>query len=316
MSAEAHRSFACFGGTATIHIGESEPGVGEVAAARARERLLDAHRRLSRFEAGSELSLLNRDPRSEVPASALLRSLASAVASAGSHSDGLVDATLLGAIERAGYRESLGEQRPVPLAEALATHPERAPATPDPAARWRLVSVDRTAGTISRPPGLEIDSGGIAKGMLADLLATEFGSAQTYAIDCCGDVRIGGRARRPRRVIVDSPFGGEPLGELRVTEGAVATSGISRRCWVGPDGAIAHHILDPFSGKPAFTGIVQVTALAPSALLAEVYAKAALLSGPQAARRRLPHGGVLVFDDGEAEFVGIESGAGAVAVAS
>jgi len=314
MSAEAHRSFACFGGTATIHVREGEAGLSEAVAERARQRLLDAHRRLSRFSPESELSRLNRDPRTEVASSALLRSLAGAVALAGTHSDGLVDATLLGAIERAGYRESLGEHRPIPLAEALAAHPERAPATPDPAARWRLV--DATAAAVVRPPGLGIDSGGIAKGLLADLLAAELGSARTYAIDCCGDIRIGGSAAAVRRVLVDSPFGGEPLGELRVADGAVATSGISRRCWAGPDGAIAHHILDPFSGEPAFTGIVQVTALAPSALLAEVYAKAALLSGPQAARRRLPHGGVLVFDDGEAEFVGIESGAEAFAVAS
>jgi len=59
-----------------------------------------------------------------------------------------------------------------------------------------------------------------------------------------------------------------------------------------------HHLLDPATGRPAFTGIVQATALAPTALEAEWRAKAAVLAGPAAAPRRLPHGGVLVFDDG------------------
>ncbi len=78
-----------------------------------------------------------------------------------------------------------------------------------------------------------------------------------------------------------------------------ATSGIGRRCWIGPDGKAAHHILDPSTGEPAFTGIVQATALAPSALLAETYAKAALLSGPEHAAKWLPHGGIVVYDSGE-----------------
>jgi FAD:protein FMN transferase len=60
-------------------------------------------------------------------------------------------------------------------------------------------------------------------------------------------------------------------------------------------------VLDPATGRPAFTGVVQATALAPSALLAEVYAKAALLSGPRRAHGWLPHGGLLVLDDGTVE---------------
>jgi thiamine biosynthesis lipoprotein len=83
----------------------------------------------------------------------------------------------------------------------------------------------------------------------------------------------------------------------------VATSGIGRRCWVGADGRAAHHILDPRTGEPAYTGIVQATALARSALLAEAYAKAALLSGPEHATEWLPHGGILVRDGGEVDVV-------------
>jgi FAD:protein FMN transferase len=313
VSVEAHRNFDCFGGTATIHVRGTSTMSGAQAADLARERLLDAHRRLSRFSDESELTHLNRDPREEVPATPLLRALADAVVTAGSHSDGLVDATLLGAIERAGYRQSLSGCRPLSLPEALASRVGRMPGKAHPSRRWSSIEIDDAAGTILRPPGLEIDSGGIAKGLLADLIADELGEQRAYAIDCCGDIRIGGQERA---VLVDDPLGGQPIHELRLRDGAVATSGISRRCWVGADGRAAHHILDPSTGEPAFTGVLQVTALAPSALLAEVYAKAALLAGPERAADWLPSGGVVVREDREVELVGMGRPLAGVAVAS
>ncbi len=77
----------------------------------------------------------------------------------------------------------------------------------------------------------------------------------------------------------------------------MATSGIGRRSWLGPDRRPAHHLLDPATGAPAFTGVVQATALAPTAVEAEWRAKAAVLSGPERAGDWLAHGGVVVLDD-------------------
>ena len=48
---------------------------------------------------------------------------------------------------------------------------------------------------------------------------------------------------------------------------------------------------------------MQATALAPTAIEAEIRAKAAVLTGPDGADRWLPHGGVVVFDDGDAQVV-------------
>jgi thiamine biosynthesis lipoprotein len=97
---------------------------------------------------------------------------------------------------------------------------------------------------------------------------------------------------------VESPFDGSIVHTFEVTRSGVATSGIGRRSWLDEEGRPAHHLLDPSSGRPAFTGVVQVTALAPSALVAEIRAKAALLSGPADAPAWLPDGGVIVLDDG------------------
>jgi thiamine biosynthesis lipoprotein len=148
-----------------------------------------------------------------------------------------------------------------------------------------------------------IDSGGVAKGLLADRVATALERFPAYLVDCCGDLRVGGSAGRQRPVRVEDPFGSRAVHTLRPTAGGVATSGITRRHWRDPEGRSAHHLLDPATGAPAFTGIVQATALAPTAFLADVHAKWALLSGPELATPRLPHGGVLVHAGGEVEIV-------------
>ena len=165
-------------------------------------------------------------------------------------------------------------------------------------ARWREIEVDLEASTIMRPPGLKLDSGGLAKGLFADVLAETLASHPGFAIDCAGDLAIGGSAGLRRAINVGSPFDGSVLHTFELERTGVATSGISRRSWLDRHGRPAHHLLDPSTGTPAFTGIVQVTALAPSALTAEIRAKAALLSGPEQARSWLPDGGLIVFDDG------------------
>jgi len=179
---------------------------------------------------------------------------------------------------------------------------ERRPAHPHPAARWRTIAVDVERRMITRPPGVGLDSGGIAKGLAADALAHHLRERAGFAVDCAGDLRIGGSAGVARRVGVEDPFGGEMLREFLISDGGIATSGIGRRSWHTPNG-YAHHLLDPTTGAPCYTGVVQATALAPTALEAEVLAKAALLSGPDDAPGWLDHGGLLVLEDGSRQLV-------------
>ena len=294
---EAGETFDCFGSSCTVLvIGEGGAGSAREAVALAKRRLLTWHEQFSRFLPDSELSRLNADPRSEVPATPLMVRLAQAVRDAGALSRGLVDATLIDEIESAGYDSDLG--LPVPLAAALALAPERAPAAPAARAGWRELDLDSAGGTIIRPPGVKLDSGGLAKGMFADVLAEMLADHEGFAINCAGDLRIGGTAGLTRAVNVESPFDGRVLHTFQLQSSGVATSGIGRRSWRDAQGRPAHHLLDPATGRPAFTGIVLATALAPSALMAETYAKAAILSGPQGAARWLRDGGVIVLDDG------------------
>jgi thiamine biosynthesis lipoprotein len=165
------------------------------------------------------------------------------------------------------------------------------------------MAVDDETGTVQRPRGVVFDPGGIAKGVFADELARMLDGFDAYAVDCAGDIRWGGSAGLLRDVHVDSPFDRETLHTFRLAHGAIATSGIGRRSWLDADGRPAHHLLDPRSGRPAFTGLVQATALAPTAAEAETLAKAAVLSGPDAAADWLPHGGLFVGEDGSYEVV-------------
>jgi thiamine biosynthesis lipoprotein len=302
MRDELGTSFDCFGSSCSAFVkGDGCEGSARAALARVQRELLAWHARFSRFLPDSELSLLNDDPRWEVPASALMARFAQAVREAATLTAGLVDATLIAQIERAGYTEDLCE--PLPLALALELAPARKQAGAAVDAGWRRLEIDLARSTIARPPGVMLDSGGLAKGLFADVLAERLASHASFAINCAGDVAIGGAAETVRPIDVESPFDGRSLHTFHLRRAGVATSGIGRRSWLDGRGCAAHHLLDPASGEAAFTGVVQVTALAPSALRAEIYAKAAILSGPCAARSWLAHGGVIVFDDGSHEVI-------------
>jgi thiamine biosynthesis lipoprotein len=262
--------------------------------------MLEWHQQFSRFEPDSELSRLNADPRETVPVSPVMARFVDALFRAAAETGGLVDATLVGEIEAAGYAAHF-DAEPVPLARALELAPRRAAGGPSEAANWRAVSLDRAAGAVTRPPGVSLDSGGIAKGLFCDILAGILDGHQSYAIDCAGDVRLGGRAALQRPVQVASPFADAILHTFSLSGGAVATSGVGKRSWLDHDGRPAHHLLDPASGRPAYTGIVQASAVAPNGVEAEWRAKAALLSGPSGAHAWLAHGGLVVFDDASFE---------------
>lgn len=297
---EAVERFDCFGSRcAVLVIGVGSAGGADQAARLVRRRMLRWHERFSRFEPDSELSRLNADSRPRVNVSSTMARLAEAAVWAAKETGGLVDSTLVSEIERAGYIADLGESSQA--SDALASAPPRGPASAGERSWWLDLKVEE--GTLVRPPGLRLDSGGLGKGLFADLAAEMLDGYQSFAVDCGGDLRLGGSGKLARRVDVASPFGGETVHSFELAGGGVATSGIGKRSWLDASGAPAHHLLDPATGRPAFTGVVQATALAPTAVEAETLAKAAILSGPEGGPRWLRHGGVLVLDDGSHELV-------------
>jgi thiamine biosynthesis lipoprotein len=281
------------------------------AADREREFVYSFARRLSRFIPESELSALNRDARRAVPASPLLRAAVGAGLWAAHRSGGLVDSTLVRALEQTGYGSSLDGAEPASLVEALRAAPRRRPARPNPASRWSEVQIDEQAGLIVRPPGLMFDTGGIGKGLCADAVAQRLSSYTRFVVDCGGDIAVGGVGTQlePYAIEIEHPLTKHSIGTVRLARGGVATSGLNVRIWRNRDGQFAHHLLDPSTGAPAWTGLIGVTAIGASALEAETLSKMALLLGPDGARAVLgEHGGVIVHDDGGVEQVGAIDG--------
>jgi thiamine biosynthesis lipoprotein len=152
-----------------------------------------------------------------------------------------------------------------------------------------------------------LDTGGTGKGLCADAVAHRLAGYSRYLADCGGDIAVGGIGAQlePYEIDVEHPLTGSTIGRISVRGGGIATSGLNVRIWRRADGAYAHHLLDPSTARPAWTGLIGATALAASALEAETLAKLALLGGPEAARRVLTeHGGVIVHDGGEVEAIG------------
>jgi thiamine biosynthesis lipoprotein len=158
--------------------------------------------------------------------------------------------------------------------------------------------------TVTRTPGLRLDSGGCGKGLAADLVAAIWSNLLVpgtgFIVDCGGDMRVGELAdpSAEYEIRVDTvPSTAETLA-ISLRSGGIATSGIGNRIWRTADG-FAHHLIDPGTGRPAWTGVASATALGPTALIAESIAKLALLSGPEGAGEVLAlHGGSFVEFDG------------------
>jgi len=277
------------------------------AADRERAFVWDFSDRLSRFRADSELSTLNRSRQPVTQASRLLRAAVSAGMWAAQRSGGLVDPTLVRALERNGYDHSLDGAEPASLEEALAEAPPRRPARPQPSARWRRISVDDRAHTIARPPGVMIDTGGTGKGLCADAVALRLAGYTRFVVDCGGDITVGGVGAQLEPYVIDvqHPLSLSSICSIKVARGGIATSGLNVRIWRLPGGGCAHHLLDPCTGSPVWSGLIAVTALGESALEAETLSKMALLLGPAGAREVLAqHGGVIVHDSGRWEPIG------------
>jgi thiamine biosynthesis lipoprotein len=304
-SEHAH-AFDCLGTRVRVLIasGTGAPVDPVLSALRVQARLARIHRALTRFDASSELSQLNARAGERVAVSPTVAAAIAAALTAAEVSGGLVDPRILPDLEHAGYTLSRAGVAPADLAEAIAAAPARRAARPRPAAEWRDVEVDPRRPAVRVPAGTRLDVGGTAKGLAVDLAAGMLAGHPTFAVDAGGDMRLGGTHARRRVVRIAHPLDAGAGHEFELADGAVATSGLRTRVWRTPRG-FAHHLIDPARHEPAWTGVIQATALAATALEAETLAKTALLSGPQAGVEVLrPGGGALILDDGELVLTG------------
>ena len=230
-------------------------------------------RRLTRFDPQSELMGLNARAGSEVRVSPLLFAVVTAAVDAARATDGLFDPLLLGRLVELGYDRTFAELRADPHGAA--------PLREWQPGEWRAIALDPQRRAVRLPAGSGIDLGGIAKGMAVDAaLSLLVGSGMEHAaVNAGGDLAVHGLPPGEDTWPILIEGGDERVATLR--SGALATTSVLRRRW-WVDGRERHHLIDPRTGQPSDTGLVQASVAAASCRQAEVAAKAALLLGPVA----------------------------------
>ena len=132
-------------------------------------------------------------------------------------------------------------------------------------------------GSVRLPRDVGLDLGGVAKGWTVDIAvdAALRAGLPWALVNAGGDLRIAGGAPLLDIAIEDPGAPSEAAGWLHLASGALASSSTMRRAW-GPG---LHHIIDPRTGSPARSPVVQATVWAPTCAEAEILATWALLKG-------------------------------------
>lgn len=152
---------------------------------------------------------------------------------------------------------------------------------------WRAVEVERGRSTPTirlHDPRASLDLGGIAKGFGVDaaVRALEDYGVFRALVNAGGDLRAAGVAEdgEPWEVGVRDPEApwapGEPIrvvAILRVTDRAVATSGDYQQAF-DHGGRRYHHLLDPVTGEPRWSGSRTLTVVAGECMAADAAATA------------------------------------------
>jgi thiamine biosynthesis lipoprotein len=214
-------------------------------------------RRFTRFARDSELVRVNRSHRPVLVSQRFARAVTAALR-AWRQTEGLVDPTLLDALEAAGYdrdfRELGADPRPANVGQA-----------------GQAAAIRLTGRLLTRPASARLDLNGVVKAMTVDD-ALEAAGGRGW-ISAGGDIATG----RPLEVAL--PGG----GSVRVERGGLATSGSTGRRWLR-GGEQQHHLIDPRSGRPAESPWAQVTVCGSTCLAADTAAKAAFLLGTRGPR--------------------------------
>ena len=107
---------------------------------------------------------------------------------------------------------------------------------------------------------------------------------RAFLVNAGGDLYAQGQPGDDRgwRIALEHPLHPDRwMAQVFVLNRGLATSTIMKRRW-HKAGRLAHHLIDPRTGQPAQTDALSVTVLAPRTVLAEIYAKAALILGAEA----------------------------------
>lgn len=242
---------------------------GEQAWTEVLEEFDATDRALSRFREDAELVPLDRAAGTGIamPVSRRLERAVHATERARRLTDGRFDPRVLTDLERIGERGAM-----------LSGHHDQG----DRSRRTGAVIRHAQRGylTLDDP----IDLGGIGKGLALRWSTTrvERAGIHDFLIDAGGDIVARGRPTDNScwRIGIEDPHDtvGSSLAVAGITDGAIATSSIRRRRW-DHDGTPVHHLIDPRTGEPGWTGLHAVTVAGPDPAWTEVWSKTLFIAG-------------------------------------
>ena len=252
------------------------------------------NQRWSRFLGDSELSNLNNAPGVPQTVSEETLRLFQEMARGFSLTDGQFDPTVLPALIAEGYSHSLVNP------ELITRIPAGSPAR----GNFSRITVDGQKVTL--PAGTTVDSGGLGKGLAADMaieLAMSSGALGAL-VEIGGDVRVAGlspRSDRWRLGIEDPHESGKRRDVVEIRHQGLATSTITKRRFTSGD-RDTHHIINPETRHSSQSDTVQASVIAATAVEAEIWTKVAFVRGSSELLRQAQRKGfhaACVLESGE-----------------
>ena len=249
---------------------------------------------MSNWEAGSDISRFNRSPIGQwsVLPPAMMGVLRAGLAMA-RLSDGAFDPAIGGLIARWGFGPALGGGS---AASTLAP--------------WTCIELN--GDRARRTADVALDFSGIAKGYAVDAVAACLRAMglSHFLVEIGGELRGEGVKPdiQPWWVDAETPPGLTiPTLRVALSNLAMASSGDYRRYRMEGDRRLSHSI-DPATGAPISEGVAAVTVLHASAMLADAWATAITILGPDrgmtlATRHGLAARLILRTDDGAREYM-------------
>ena len=225
----------------------------------------------SRFRDDSEISQLNNSPGTPMEVSPETLRLLAQMAWGFSRTIGAFDPTLLPALISEGYDTSLVTPA---LTTRIPTHSRL---------RGSFEDIDIHDREVTLPQGTTLDSGGVGKGLAADMaveLALSEGALGAL-VEVGGDLRVDGLSPRSDqwRLAIENPHDrSQRLSVVELHNQGLATSTITKRRFQ-VEGRDTHHIINPQTLRSAVSDTVQASVIAPTASAAEMWTKVAFVDG-------------------------------------
>jgi thiamine biosynthesis lipoprotein len=229
-------------------------GAGTLVERRRIENLFrERDRVFSRFVQDSEINRVNDRAGHLVSVSDLFAATLRVAIQVERETGGLVAPSLGADVEGAGYSRDFDQLAPSPLPPVL----------PRPHRSDHIMTI---GNRVRIPPDVKLDLNGVVKAMAVDDALALLGGD--------GFVSAGGDLAARGELTVAMPDG----CAVALRQGAIATSGTTRRRWLRA-GEVQHHLIDPRTHTPSTSAWTEVSACGATCLSADVAAKAGFLLG-------------------------------------